>query len=124
MNARGSQCQPDVRNLVHTVLPFGWILTGPFPAEERHRETRLGALLERVAHSGGKWGLAHGPLSRRSLETPCRPGACPHFPGIAGRSGGKGDRHLRCAAEPVPVSSSAPATRPLCSVRQPIVRRS
>jgi hypothetical protein len=55
MNAWGSQCQPDVRKLFHTVLPFGCILAGPFPAEERHRETRLGARGE----GGGEFKLTH-----------------------------------------------------------------
>src|SRR5260370_32746493 len=35
----GSRCQPDVRKRFLTVLPFGCILAGPCPAEERHRET-------------------------------------------------------------------------------------
>src|SRR5262249_28280216 len=41
MNACGGQCQPDVRKLSQTVLPFVCSLAGPFPAEERDRETRL-----------------------------------------------------------------------------------
>src|SRR5215813_14014744 len=63
MNAWGSQCQPDVRKLFHTVLPFGCILAGPFPAEERHRETRLGARGE----GGGECKLIHYLAVRRGL---------------------------------------------------------
>lgn len=55
MNAWGSHCQPDLRKLIHTVLPFGCILAGPFPAGERHRETRLGARGE----GGGEFKLTH-----------------------------------------------------------------
>src|SRR5262245_26099801 len=64
MNAWGSQCQPDVRKLFHTVLPFGCILVGPFPAEERHRETRLGARGE----GGGEFKLTHYPTCRFGSE--------------------------------------------------------
>src|SRR3954470_13543128 len=64
MNAWGSQCQPDVRNPFHTVLPFGCILAGPFPAEERHRETRLGARGE----GGGEFKLTHYPTGRFGSE--------------------------------------------------------
>src|SRR6516165_1077218 len=59
MNAWGSQCQPDVRKLFHTVLPFGCILAGLFPAEERHRETRLGARGE----GGEEFKLIRYPLT-------------------------------------------------------------
>src|SRR5262249_35832939 len=69
MNAWGSQCQPDVRKLFHTVLPFGCILAGPFPAEERHRETRLGARGE----GGGEFKLTHyHPLTRLDRCSACR----------------------------------------------------
>ena len=63
MNAWGSQCRPDVRKLFHTVLPFGCILAGPFPAEERHRETRLGARGE----GGGEFKPTHYLAVRRVL---------------------------------------------------------
>jgi len=69
MNAWGSQRQPDVRKLFHTVLPFGCILAGPFPAEERHRETRSGARGE----GGGEFKLTHyHPLTRLDRCSACR----------------------------------------------------
>src|SRR6185503_5360416 len=38
MNAWGSHCQPDVRKLFHTVLPFGYILgTRSLQEVERNR---------------------------------------------------------------------------------------
>src|SRR6516165_3185252 len=73
MNAWGSQCQPDVRKLFHTVLPFGCILSGPFPAEARHRETRLGVRGE----GGGEFKLTHYlSEKRRTGTTAIMPVAC------------------------------------------------
>ncbi len=65
-----------------------------------------------VAHGGGERGLAPGG-SASALGIDLAAGCLSPFSGHPrGRFGAKGDRHLRCAAEPVPVDSSA-----LCATR-------